>query len=137
MKTDTIEVTPQAVELIARYFKDKEKKPIRLFVKVGSCGIRSFDVALEDPVKSDVIFDIEGFQFVVNKSVLRHFKPIKVTSDGFGFRISGNGVYPPSGCGTCGYMCHDGKRCLGDCKICENVCSYGRRKRSGKSASNS
>ncbi|MCF8093784.1 MAG: hypothetical protein K9J79_00325 [Desulfobacteraceae bacterium] len=127
MEKDSIEVTPRAIDLIARYFKDKEKQPIRLFVKVGGCGIRSFAVALEPPTRTDAIFDIEGFQFIVNKSVLRHFKPIKVDSDGFGFRITGRGIYPPSGCGTCGYMCRDGKRCLGDCKICENVCSYRRR----------
>lgn len=137
MEKDTIEVTPRAIDLIARYFKDKEKQPIRLLVKVGSCGIRYFDVALEPPTKSDLTFDIKGFRFVVNKSVFRHFKPIKMDSDGFGFRISGGGIYPPSGCGTCGYMCRDGKRCLGDCKICENVCSHGRRVLAEKSESNS
>lgn len=42
-----IEVTPRAERLLEECFKDREKSPIRLFVKIGGCGIRSFGVAIE------------------------------------------------------------------------------------------
>ncbi len=108
-------------------FEGKERNPIRLFVKLGGCGIRSFGVALEKPTKHDRVFDIDGFQYVVNRALLEKVKPIKVDSDGYGFRISGSGVPPHHGCGNCGFICGDGNRCSGDCATCSHVCGHGRR----------
>lgn len=127
-----LEVTARATELLADYFKDRQKHPVRLFVKLGGCGIRSFGVALEKPEKGDKVFHINGFDFVVNRVLLRRVQPIKVDSDGFGFRISASGIYPQSGCGNCGYLCSDGRRCTGQCATCEHPCSYGRTARAGR-----
>ena len=124
-----IEVTQKATLLMADYFKDKKKQPVRLYVKLGGCGIRSFGVALEAPTKRDEVFTVDGFEYVINKTLLQKVQPIKVDSDGFGFRISGSGIYPQSGCGNCGYMCGDGRRCTGDCRNCDHKCSYGRNRR--------
>ena len=127
-----LEVTPRASQLIREHFKDGEKKPIRLFVKLGGCGIRSFGVALEGPRESDHVFEIDGFQYVVDKMLLKRFQPIKVDSDGYGFRISGSGIAPHHGCGNCGFACGDGNRCSGDCSTCNLQCGHGRRlRRSG------
>lgn len=95
-KDDMLEVTPRASQLMREHFKDKKKSPIRLFVKLGGCGIRSFGVALERPKDGDHVFEIEGFQYIVDKVLLERVQPIKVDSDGFGFRISGSGIAPPS-----------------------------------------
>ncbi|MEJ2040273.1 MAG: IscA/HesB family protein [Desulfosarcinaceae bacterium] len=122
-----IEVTPRATRLMQDHFKDKTKSPVRLFVKLGGCGIRSFGVAMEEPKPSDHIFEIDGFEYIIDKVLFKRVQPIKVDSDGFGFRITGSGIYPNSGCGNCGFMCGDGRRCVGDCSICSIQCVHGRR----------
>lgn len=123
-----IEVTPRATEVMSKQFKGRKRRPIRLFVKLGGCGIRSFSMALEKPTKKDSVFEIGGFQYVVDKVLLERVQPIKVDSDGFGFRISGSGVAPHHGCGNCGFMCGDGSRCCGDCDTCPLQCGYSRRR---------
>jgi iron-sulfur cluster assembly protein len=128
MQINLIEVTPKATKFLTEHFKDKEKTPIRLFVKLGGCGIRSFGVALEKIRKSDAVFEIDGFQYIINKVLLKSVQPIKVDSDGFGFRISGKGISPHHGCGNCGYMCGDGNKCLGKCSVCKLKCGHGLRK---------
>ena len=121
-----IEITPKAVQLMSDYFKDKDNRPIRIFVRMGGCGIRTFGVAMEEPGKSDEIFEIDGFTYIVNRKLLKMVQPIKVDSDGYRFLISGNGVNSSSGCSSCGIMCgvRKGGRCSGDCSSCNNRCSY-------------
>lgn len=128
MQIHVIEITAKATQLVTEHFKDKEKTPIRLFVKLGGCGIRSFGVALEKAQKSDAVFEIDGFQYIINKVLLKSVQPIKVDSDGYGFRISGRGIAPHHGCGNCGYMCGDGNKCLGKCSVCKLKCGHGLRK---------
>jgi Fe-S cluster assembly iron-binding protein IscA len=135
METAVIEVTAKATKLIAEHFKDKEVLPLRLFVKLGGCGIRSFGVVLEQPKKSDAVFTIDGFKYIVNKSLLKNVQPIKIDSDGFGFRISGRGIAPHHGCGNCGYMCGDGNQCLGNCAACKQKCGHGLRNINRKKSS--
>lgn len=127
MEDESVVVTARAAELMVKMFQGKKRRPIRLFVKLGGCGIRSFSMALEKPTDLDMVFEIEGFQYVVNKTLLEKVKPVKVDSDGYGFRISGSGVPPHHGCGNCGFACGDGSRCSGDCATCSHKCAYGRR----------
>lgn len=130
-----LEVTAKATKLMAEHFKGKKKRPIRLFVKLGGCGIRSFGVALEKRQETDALFEIDGFEYIIDKVLLKHVEPIKVDSDGYGFRISGSGIAPQHGCGNCGFMCGDGSRCMGDCEVCPHKCVYGvRRLRQKKAA---
>lgn len=126
-----IEVTQRAITLLGKLFKDKPKQPIHLFVKLGACGIRSFGVGLETPTKADVLLEVAGYEFFISKRLLKNVAPVKVDADLVGFRISGSGVYPPSGCGSCGFMCGatGAGRCSGDCLNCKLPCSHGRRVR--------
>ena len=121
-----IEITQKAVQLMSDYFEDKDNRPIRIFVRMGGCGIRTFGVSVEEPKKSDEIFEIDGFTYIVNRKLLEMVKPIKIESDGFGFLISGKGVNSSGGCGSCGIMCgvRKGGRCFGDCGACNNRCSF-------------
>ena len=121
-----IEITPKAAQLMSEYFKDKDNRPIRIFVRMGGCGIRTFGVAMEEPKKSDEIFEIDGFTYIVNRKLLKMIQPIKVDSDGYRFRISGTGVDSSSGCSSCGIMCgvRKGGWCFGDCGACNNRCSF-------------
>jgi Fe-S cluster assembly iron-binding protein IscA len=124
-----LEVTDRATKVVAEYFKDKKKQPIRIFVRLGGCGIRTFGVALEQAKASDKIFEIKGQTYIINKKLLKLVQPITFDSDGIGFRLSGSGVAPPHGCGNCGNMCgiRGGDRCPGDCSACKFQCGHGRR----------
>ena len=126
-----IEVTPRAILLLKDFFKDKEIKPVRIFVKLGGCGIRSFGVAVEKPKKNDEVISVDGFTFIIEKGLWDKVKPIKVDADKIFFRISGKGIQPNSGCGTCSYMCglNGTARCSGDCINCALPCSHGKRVR--------
>jgi iron-sulfur cluster assembly protein len=120
-----IEITERATKLLLEHFQNKKRRPIRLFVKLGGCGIRSFGIALEKPQETDEIFEIEGFQYIIDKKLLKNVEPIKVDSDGFGFRISGSGIAHQHGCGNCGFACGDGNRCTADCTNCTHRCGHG------------
>ena len=128
---NTLEVTPRAILLLKEFFDDKEIKPVRIFVKLGGCGIRSFGVAVEKPKKNDKVITVNGFTFILEKRLWDKVNPIKVDADKISFRISGNGIQPNSGCGTCSYMCglNGTARCSGDCINCNLPCTHGQRVR--------
>lgn len=63
-----ITVTPRATRLMADYFKDKEKQPVRIFVRLCGCGIRTFDIALEQCKTSDRVFEIDGFTYIIKSN---------------------------------------------------------------------
>jgi Fe-S cluster assembly iron-binding protein IscA len=128
---NTIEVTPKAIRLLKDFFKGKDIKPIRIFVKLGGCGIRSFGVAVEKRKKNDEVFSVNGFTFIIEKGIWEKVKPIQVDADSIFFRISGSGIQPNNGCGTCSYMCglNGTSRCSGDCVNCSLPCSHGQRVR--------
>ena len=124
-----IEVTHRAKLLFKDFFKNREIKPVRIFVKLGGCGIRSFGVGLEKKKPTDEVIKINQFTLIVDKKFLDLVKPIKIDADTISFRISGNGIQPNSGCGTCGYLCgfNGSGRCIGDCLKCRLPCSRGKR----------
>ena len=126
-----IEVTPRAILLLKNFFKGKEIRPVRVFVKLGGCGIRSFGVSVEKPKKNDKVISVNGFTFIIEKGLWEKVKPIKVDADSISFRISGSGIQPNSGCGTCSFMCglNGAARCSGDCIKCSLPCAHGQRVR--------
>lgn len=127
-RQDMITVTPRAARLMRANFKDQKHQPIRLFVRLGGCGIRTFGIALEPPTASDTVFQIDTFTYVINKKLFELVRPILVDADSIMFRVSGRGVPPPLGCGNCGNMCgvRGGQRCPGDCSTCPFQCGHGR-----------
>ncbi len=126
-----LKVTPRAAQLVAEQFKGQEKRPIRIFVRLGGCGIRTFGLTFGPPKKSDQVFEIDGFEYVINKKLLKSVQPIKFDTDGISFRLSGTGVPPPNGCGNCANMCgvRGGHRCPGECTTCDIQCGQGHRLR--------
>lgn len=119
-----IEVTPRATKLLTNHFARRERMPIRIFMKIGGCGMRTLGVAMEAAGEADRVFDVDGFRYVVNRRLLKRIQPIRVDSDGVAFFLSANGVSPASGCGSCGYMCgfRGGLRCGCDCADCPHPC---------------
>jgi iron-sulfur cluster assembly protein len=57
-------------------------------------------LALDEPKEEDTVYNIEGFQYVVNNEFLEKVKPIKVDFSPIGFRID-CGYDFGSTCGSC------------------------------------
>ena len=58
-------------------------------------------MALDEPKATDDIFDIEGFQYIVDKDFLEQAKPIKVDFSEIGFKLDCS-IDFESGCSDCG-----------------------------------
>ena len=61
-------------------------------------------MALDEPKETDSVFDINGFQFIIDKDLLIEARPIKVDFAHFGFQLDcalkfDNGC---TACSTCG-----------------------------------
>lgn len=98
-----VEVTEVATKQIAEYFKGKEVSPIRIFLNSGGWGGPSLAMALDEPKVSDDVFDIDGFQYIVDKDFLEKAKPIKVDFSEMGFKLDcGIDFGSASGCSSCG-----------------------------------
>lgn len=124
-----LHVTAAATRAMTDFFRNKAPGPVRISLQLGGCGIRFFGVAEAVAKAGDARFDIDGFTYLIDRQLLEQFGPIEVNSDGFAFRLSGGGIHPPSGCGTCAFGCNlRGKsRCSGDCQTCASPCRTGRR----------
>lgn len=96
-----LEVTQAASEQIAAYFEEREVAPIRVFLHEGGCCGPDLAMALDEAKDSDEVFDIGGFQYVVDKEFLETAKPIKVDFQETGFKLTA-GITFSSGCNTCG-----------------------------------
>jgi iron-sulfur cluster assembly protein len=62
-------------------------------------------MALDEPKDTDNVFNVNGFQFILDKDFYEKVKPVKVDFMGYGFKISSNidlGAKAAAGCGGCG-----------------------------------
>jgi len=102
-----LEVTKSAMDKIAEYFQDKEVEPIRVFLNAGGCGLPSLAIDLDELKDTDHVFDIGGFQFIVDKTFLEEAEPIKVDYTECGFEFD------------CGLEFED------ECSACATTCACG------------
>ena len=98
-----VEVTEEATKQIQEYFKDKEVSPIRIFLNAGGWGGPSLAMALDEPKDNDQVFDVNGFQFLMEKDFYDKAQPVKVDFLGYGFKIDSNIEFDASNsaCGSC------------------------------------
>jgi iron-sulfur cluster assembly protein len=60
-------------------------------------------MALDELKEDDAVYDIDGFQYIVNKEFLEKAKPIKVDFLVHGFKLDcGMNFSPAAGCAGCG-----------------------------------
>ncbi len=95
-----LEVTEAAQKQISDYFKEEKVMPIRIFLKEG-CGGSSFAMALDEARDTDNIYDIDGFQYIVDKNFMEKAKPIKIDFKKVGFQIT-SCIDLGCGCSGCG-----------------------------------
>ena len=73
-----IEITKSAIEKISEYFKDNKVKPVRILLHGGGCAMPSLALDVDEPQDTDNVFEIDGFQFVINRILQKDAAPIKV-----------------------------------------------------------
>ena len=124
-----IDITPAANGLLDEYLQNKPIQTVRLSLATGGCGIRFFCVAVDKPREGDQQFAVNGHTFLIDTVLWQEYGPIKIDSDIFSFRISGGGIHPPSGCGTCPFGCSIRTKisCDGNCLACKTPCISGQR----------
>jgi iron-sulfur cluster assembly protein len=104
-----IEVTTAATEQLIEYFKGKTRSPIRIFLNQCGCAGPGLALALDEPKDEDENYVVEGFTFLVEKSLMEKAKPIKLDFFPNGFKIDcGMDFGPASSCSSCGTAgsCH-------------------------------
>jgi Fe-S cluster assembly iron-binding protein IscA len=63
-------------------------------------------MALDEPRDSDNVFNVNGFQFIIDKEFYEKAKPVTVDFMGYGFRISSSINFGAgAGCGGCHGSC--------------------------------
>ncbi len=99
-----VEVTKSATNQIAEYFKGKEVSPIRIFLNDGGWGGPSLAMALDEQKTEDHFYEVDGFQYIVNKDFMTKAQPIRIDYNNYGFRLDSSydfGV-AASACSSCG-----------------------------------
>ncbi len=80
-------LTETAREEIEKYFADKEKAPIRIFLASGGCSGPSLSLALDEPADTDEKGEVEGFTFIMNKELYDEAKPLTLDMGPMGFQV--------------------------------------------------
>lgn len=105
-----VEVTQEATKQIQEYFNGKEVTPIRIFLNAGGWGGPSLAMALDEPKDNDNVFDVNGFQFIMEKEFYEKAQPVKVDFLGYGFKIDSSIEFGAgdAACGSCSTAGHCG-----------------------------
>lgn len=97
-----LEVSESAQKEIATYFQGKDPLPIRLFLQEGGWGGPSISMAIDNEKKAnDNVYEIGGFEYLVDKEFMVQTASIKIDFNGFGFLVS-SGIPQGGACGGCG-----------------------------------
>lgn len=59
-------------------------------------------MALDESKDGDDIFDVDGFQYVVDKEFLEKITPVKIDFQGMGFKLECGIQFDAGECGGCG-----------------------------------
>lgn len=94
------ELTESATKQLEKYFETQEKSPIRVYLASG-CGGPMLALALDEEKNNDHTYDINGFQFLVDKSLMDTVAPIQIDHTEAGFKINSSLKVDPGGCGSC------------------------------------
>lgn len=95
-----LELTESAKNQLDKYFETQEKSPIRVYLASG-CGGPMLALALDEQKSNDNTYDIMGFQFLVDKSLMDTVAPIKIDLTEAGFVINSSLKVDPSSCSSC------------------------------------
>ena len=86
-------ITKTAKEKIKESAKGGQAvSPIRIIASQGGCCGSFFSISIDEPRLGDVVFEHDGFTYVIDKTLLKKLAPINIdyfkSSKGDGFRIT-------------------------------------------------
>lgn len=93
-------VTEAAQKEVARFFENRTKLPIRIFLNQG-CGGSQLAMAVDTRKDGDSHFIIDGMEYVVETDFLNQAQPLEVDFKEIGFVINSS-LKLESGCSSCG-----------------------------------
>ena len=98
-----VEVTAEATKQVGEFFKGRDIQPIRIFMNDGGWAGPSLAMALDKSRDTDELYDVDGYQYVVEKEFLEKAKPITIDFEGRGFKLdSAIEIEAAGGCSGCG-----------------------------------
>lgn len=100
------EVTAKACQAVSAFFAGREKKPLRVYVS-GTGAERALAIALDRERTTDMVYEIDGATWVINRSFLEKAQPVCIDHGADGFEIAAriDLSSPCAGCqaaGKCG-----------------------------------
>ncbi|MFO7717938.1 MAG: IscA/HesB family protein [Thermodesulfobacteriota bacterium] len=99
-----VELTPEAKTQLDRHFEGQDNLPsIRVYMASG-CSGPGLALGLDEKQETDDLFDVQGYSFVVDKSLVIAASPITIDAAQYGFSVSSNletTAGGGSGCGGC------------------------------------
>ncbi len=95
-------VSEAAQKQIKEVFKDREIKPIRIFFSQGGCCGPEMAMAIDEKRDNDSVFEVDGFEYVVDSNLLKQANPINVDFHPNGFVVSSQLTSGGGGCSGCG-----------------------------------
>ncbi|PID77874.1 MAG: adhesin [Deltaproteobacteria bacterium] len=106
-------VTDTAIAEIAAYFADKKLETLRIFSHTAGCSLGSQLLMTEDEKKDgDEVFNINGIEFVIEKTLLEEAAPVKVDFLDTGFTITSSlKTGGDDCCSSCSGGCSPGHSC--------------------------
>ncbi|MGB9499177.1 MAG: IscA/HesB family protein [Dissulfuribacterales bacterium] len=93
-------VDEAAQKQISEYFKHHTIQPLRIFLHQG-CGGAQIAMMVDEKKDTDKVFKVAGFEYLVDRELLKKAQPISVDFLGTGFKITSS-LELSSGCGGCG-----------------------------------
>ena len=93
-------LTEAAQSAITNFFKDKKKQPIRIFLSQEGCGGMQIAMAMDLKKETDMVYNVNNVEYLVEKNFLQQAKPIKIDFIENGFSITSN-LESISGCSGC------------------------------------
>ena len=94
-------LTPKAKELLDQHFAEKqETSSIRVFM-APSCGGPSLGLALDEQKDTDDVHEVQGYTFLVDKSLMQTAAPIMIDGSPYGFKITSSLSTEDRGCLSC------------------------------------
>lgn len=110
-----IEISDKAKNELVKFFEDKEKSPVRVYLAPGGCSGPRLSLALDQIKDTDKVFDFDGgLQFCIDAPLLEQATPVKVDVTYTGFVVESElqlGGGCGSGCSSSG--CGSSSGCCG------------------------
>lgn len=95
------ELTKAAMEQLNKHFAGKEVSPIRIHM-AARCGGPRLALVLDEQKDNDVVYEIGGYTFLIDSSLMDEAKPISVEFHQYmGFDIKSGLKMNFSGCTSC------------------------------------